>query len=219
MNVFELIWPTLEPFSDEQLTARKQKNAERIAAIQSLSWKQDTNVALEEARRIVDAERDRRRSADTRAAVYLAAIAAAIPILSGIVPLLLSSSVVGPLRYVSSVLFLIALLYLARAAVWAFQTLRATAGAQVDVDEVIECWRSRRPKSQLVRQLLISVPYNWDPVNKKISSNIMTRKFLVRAIVVMFALISFPILVDTLEGLSGFIMSVFVVLGLQHYSQ
>jgi len=208
MKVLELIWPTLRPISDEEQTSRKIEDEERVASIRSLSWNKDDDVALDESRRIVDAERERRRSADTRAAVYLAAIAAAIPILSGTVPLVLSSSVEGPLRYVSSSLLLVALVYLARAAMWAFQSLKTAVGTQVDVDDLKECWQNRSPKAQLIRELLISVPYNWGPVNRKISSNTMTREFLIRAIVVMFGLVSFPVLFDILEYISSLVGSV-----------
>lgn len=63
----------MEPLTVDQLLDQDRRKQARIEKIKGSTWGSHTEVAIEEARRLFDAELERRRGADNKAGIYLAA--------------------------------------------------------------------------------------------------------------------------------------------------
>lgn len=84
--ILEWLWPCLTPPSPEEESRQQMWLRSEQEKVDQGSWSDKNDVALEEARRLFDAEHERRRGADSKAGLYLAAITALIPILATILP-------------------------------------------------------------------------------------------------------------------------------------
>lgn len=177
----ELLWPSLAPQSPESESKQKAWIKSELEAVEHVSLGDKSDVALEEARRLFDAEQDRRKGADSKAGLYLAAITALIPIIATIVPDLLDGQVSKALRYSLLSLFLFALVYLLRAGLWALQTLKVSASTQLSARDITTIFSSNDSVENLVKTLLNAVLYNFSDTNRKIDCIKMAHEFLIRA--------------------------------------
>ena len=91
-------------------------------------------------------------------------------------PLLKLALEVGPL-----VIFFLATLYLLRAGLWAFETLKVSTSSRVDASDLASLWCKTDPKPELVEKLLLAVRYNHTGTQRKLSCIKMTHAFLLRA--------------------------------------
>nr|WP_312972996.1 hypothetical protein [Pseudomonas sp.] len=177
----EWLWPRLTLSSPTADSPQKKWLQGEQEKVDQGSWADKSDVALEEARRLFDAEQERRRSADSKAGLYLAAITALMPLLASILPGLWDEQISRPLRGTLLAFFILALLYLLRAGLWALQTLKVKAAAQLGAGDIAESFKSDNPEERLVKQLLSAVIYNFTGTNQKISCIKMTHEFLLRA--------------------------------------
>ncbi|MCT4810822.1 hypothetical protein LZK49_32245, partial [Pseudomonas aeruginosa] len=81
----EWLWPRLT-LSTTADSAQQRWLREEQDKVDQGYWADISDVALEEARRLFDAEHERRRGADSKAGLYLAAITTLMPILASILP-------------------------------------------------------------------------------------------------------------------------------------
>lgn len=176
------LWPRLSHSSGSSADSPQERWLQsQRAKVDQGSWSEKSNVALEEARRIFDAEQERRRGADSKAGLYLAAITALMPILVTVFPGLWDEQDNKAMSVTLLVIFICALIYLMRAGLWALQTIKTSAAAQLGAGDIADCFSSDRPEEQLVRQLLNAVIYNYNGTNQKISCIKMTHEYLLRA--------------------------------------
>ncbi|MEG3081196.1 hypothetical protein R3F64_15120 [Halomonas sp. 5021] len=154
------------------------------------SWSEKSDVALEEARRLFDAEQERRRGADSKAGLYLAAITALMPILATVLPGLWDEKISKALAVTLLGIFIFALIYLMRAGLWALQTIKTSAAEQLGAGEIADSFSSDRPEEKLVKHLLNAVIYNYNGTNQKISCIKMTHECLLRAFFCFIAFLS-----------------------------
>ncbi|MCQ2996545.1 hypothetical protein NLO95_20790, partial [Pseudomonas syringae] len=84
------LWPRLVEMAPEQKVENDEWMRELATSVRQGNWSKDSEVALDEARRLFDAEIDRRKGADAKAGIYLAAITALIPVLVSLLPTLWS---------------------------------------------------------------------------------------------------------------------------------
>lgn len=68
------VWPTLTPLSLGQQAEDVEWKQGIAASVKAGDWSTDSDVVLDESRRLFDAEVDRRKGADAKAGIYLAAI-------------------------------------------------------------------------------------------------------------------------------------------------
>lgn len=177
----ECIWPRLTLSSataDRQQQFWIQSEKEKV---DQGSWADKSDVALEEARRLFDAEQERRRGADAKAGLYLAAITALMPILASILPGLWDKQISTCQRGIQLGIFLLALLFLMRAGLWALKTIKISASTVVSPGDIADSFNSNEPEENLAKQLLKAVIQNYDANNNKISCIKMTHEFLLRA--------------------------------------
>ncbi len=138
-------------------------------------------MVLEESRRLFDAEADRRKGADAKAGIYLAAITALIPVLVSLLPTLWSDKSSKWLGCLGLFIFGWAVAYLLRAGAWAFRTLQVAGFAQLGPGELVRSWNKKSPKAALAKQLSSAVLYNYPLVNRKVTGIKMTHEYLLRA--------------------------------------
>ncbi len=165
----ELFWPTLAPPTPEQVVANDQMRAGWKASVNNGNWDLQSDIALEEARRMYDAEQERRRGADTKAGVYLAAVTALIPVLVSLLPTLWSDKTSKALGALSLAVFALAVAYVLRAGYSAFCVLRVSNAHTVGAGDISRCWRTQQPAASLAKSIAIKVIENYPGNNAKVS--------------------------------------------------
>lgn len=175
------LWPCLTPLSSKDESRQKEWLSSEREKIAQGSWADKSHVALEEARRLFDAEQERRSGADSKAGLYIAAITALMPLLATTLPDLWDEQISKALRSTLLGIFICALLYLMRAGLWALKTIKVSGTAQLSPGEIVQSFSSEKPEEKLVTQLLNAVIYNYTGTNQKVSYIKMTHEFLLRA--------------------------------------
>ncbi|WP_285425358.1 hypothetical protein [Pseudomonas sp. efr-133-TYG-103a] len=175
------VWPTLIPLSPGQQADDVEWKQGIAASVQAGDWSTDSDVVLDESRRLFDAEVDRRKGADAKAGIYLAAITALIPVLVSLLPTLWSDKSSKWLGCIGLVLFGLAVAFLLRAGAWAFSTLKVAGFAQLGPGELANAWKGSSPKAGLAKQLARAVLHNYSLVNEKVTGIKMTHEYLLRA--------------------------------------
>lgn len=175
------LWPPLVEMAPGQKVANDGWMRELATSVRQGNWSKDSEVALDEARRLFDAEIDRRKGADAKAGVYLAAITALIPVLVSLLPTLWSDRASKVLGLALLFIFAWAVAYLLRAGGWAFRTLKVAGFTQLGPGEIASSWKKADPKEQLAKQLSLAVLANYRLVNRKIDGIKMTHEYLLRA--------------------------------------
>lgn len=175
------MWPSLVPLTSEEQLEDDEWARLLASSVQASNWSKDSEVVLEESRRLFDAELDRRKGADAKAGIYLAAITALIPVLVSLLPTLWSDKSSKWLGCLGLFIFVGAVAYLLRAGAWAFRTLQVAGFAQLGPGELVKSWNKKTPKAALAKQLSSAVLYNYPLVNSKVSGIKMTHEYLLRA--------------------------------------
>lgn len=175
------MWPSLIPLTSEEQVEDDEWARQLASSVQASNWSKDSEVVLEESRRLFDAEVDRRKGADAKAGIYLAAITALIPVLVSLLPTLWSDKSSKWLGCLGLFIFVWAVAYLLRAGAWAFRTLQVAGFAQLGPGELVKSWNKKTPKAALAKQLSSAVLHNYPLVNRKVSGIKMTHEYLLRA--------------------------------------
>ncbi|MBP5089925.1 hypothetical protein HUS91_31110 [Pseudomonas chlororaphis] len=202
-------WPILEPLSiDQQRDDDKLTQSIKTSIING-NWSESSDAALEEARRLFDAEVDRRKGADAKAGIYLAAITALIPVLVSLLPNLWGDKINKVLGFISLIVFTGAVAYLLTAGAWAFRTLKVAGFAQIGPGEVADCWKKPLPTVQLAKQLARAALYNYPLGNRKVDGIKMTHEYLLRAFLsftlLMVIQITWPVGAWVVEEITKFL--------------
>ncbi|MDN4623698.1 hypothetical protein [Pantoea agglomerans] len=188
----EFFWPLLEKLSDEDLNKEAASLRVDISKIEINNWNDGCELALGEAKKLNELEEQRRASADSKAAIYLAAITALAPVLTSLIPGAITkfegSKFIDGLSFV---IFIYALINLLRAALWAFDTLKVSASHRVDVNELTDIWSGDEKKYEikLIIANLSCVRRNRKGVNLKVTCIKMTHALLLRIFVAFFLLL------------------------------
>lgn len=199
-RIVNVVWPLRSGRRTEAEIEITRK--EDVARIRSMDWSANAALALSEARSLAELEAERRRTADSKATIYLAVIAAIIPILSSLVSDLVDSKNCGRACVVStSSLFFLGLVYLLMSGWWAFQTLKVGVYARVDSAEYATLWKSPNRESRIACELFVATRINVDGVNKKLTCIKMTHEFLLRTFIVFALLIMAMLIMQPLEEL------------------
>jgi hypothetical protein len=189
-RVREFFWPLLDPTSPSAAMKAKEAHEADLAAIRSAIWK--IPEAMEHARQLTIAENERKQGADTKASLYLAVIAAIVPILGSLVTDFFqqtSNSTSDAFRMVTLTIFLLGMAYLLACGVWAFRTLRVSVYSRVDIPELLQATASSDPEQYLVKEMLCAVRTNRDSVNAKITCIKMAHLFLIRTFLTLSLLL------------------------------
>lgn len=148
---------------------------------------------LEQSRILALDEEDRRKTAETKASIYLVVLAAIAP-LSATIIISFFNLFDGWQLVVLIILFLLSIAYLARAIIWIFGAIQLGGTYRVDVHNLLKLNNNKYIKVELCKEILKCVRNNWDIVNDKLTNVKMAHLFMKRM------LISFVLLL-TLAGL------------------
>lgn len=186
----DLFWPRLDRESEKYKLELKESNEKAINEIEQANWKQISTI-LEEARRLAINEEDRRKSADTKATIYLVVLTAVIPLLATLMKDFPNSFQANENWQLTilAILLVWAMCYMVAAGIWAFRTIQVSSKHRVDVDELIKLDGHNQIDVALCKEILKSVRKNRDIVNKKISKMTLAHKFLVRTFVLFVFLL------------------------------
>lgn len=175
------LWPTIIPLSSDEQQGDDEWRRSMALSVRDGDWSRDSDVVLEEARRLFDAEVDRRKGADAKAGIYLAAITALIPVLVSLIPSLWNDKSSKWLSCLGLFVFAWAVAYLLRAGGWAFKTLKVDGFDVVSPSDLARSWKKGSPKAALAKELSHAVLNNYPKVNRKVTGIKMTHEFLLRA--------------------------------------
>lgn len=201
----ELIWPVLETGTAEDKAKKEERHRNVLAAVAKTTWK-NKDVILEEARRLVLREEERRKTAETKATIYLAVLAAIVPLSLSFVKDL--PAYFGSLSDLQVLVFIILLLaaisYLLAAGVWTFRTIQVSVHDRLDVEELIGLDSSSDTELELCRMMLKSVKNNNKYGNEKISKLRMAHAFLIRTFIVFVLVVVYVGLITVYNHFQGF---------------
>ncbi|MBA1190843.1 hypothetical protein G7Z99_17605 [Pseudomonas entomophila] len=183
------MWPSITPPTPDELGDDDSFRRSMFKAVHAGDWTIESDVVLEESRRLFDAEADRRKGADAKAGIYLAAITALIPVLASLVPNIWNDMPGKLIGWLGLIVFGLAVSYLLRAGAWAFKTLQIGGFNQVGPSDLAACWKEASPKAALAKELSNAVLKNFPKVNRKITGIKMTHEFLLRAFLAFTALL------------------------------
>ncbi|MEO8114134.1 MAG: hypothetical protein ABI655_07140, partial [Phenylobacterium sp.] len=177
MRAWDWLWPMLERPDDADRAREAQSLRADLEAVKAAKLDEDVEVLLDEARRLFDAEGERRKGADGRATAYLTVLGVLIPLLAAVAP-----SALGPTKDVAKsvvtlVLFTAAAGYLFGGAVWAFLTLRISVAYRMDAIDLVNIWATPARKADLVKGVLSCVRYERRGVNETVSAIKMAHAF------------------------------------------
>jgi hypothetical protein len=185
----DFFWPTLDKPTPAEIEEDDTSEAADIAAAGMEGWAQSPELALEEARRLADSEEDRRRTTEGKASTYLlfasAFAAALIPFLPGI----LEGKTGSAPRWLIAIILIVATLYLMAAGVWAFRALRVGTYHRLGVAELVQVWRHKNPKRELIRKTFALARMNYRVINEKVSCIKLVHEFMARSCVAFGVLV------------------------------
>ena len=186
----ELLWPVLDYGNEQTIQDKQKRHGEILQDIKKAKW-QHQDVVLDEARRLVLREDERWKTTDTKATIYLAVLAAIVPLSLSFVKDI--SGYFGTFQdwqiIVLIALFLSAIVYLLAAGVWTFKTLGVSAHDRVDVEELLELCNTTDTTLTLNAKILKSAMNNRKCTNEKVNKLLMTHAFLWRTFVAFVLLV------------------------------
>lgn len=179
------LWPRLE--------APKPRIADTVFdAIGKADW-DPIDPVLEEARALALRDDERRKSADTKATIYLAVLAAIVPMTAALAKefYTISRTFDAWFFIVVVMLFLLGSSYMLAAGIWAFRTIRVIAYHRLDVAELTKLPENGELNLELCREVLRCVKRNQTPINDKTTRLIMAHEFLLRLFILYVVLVLF----------------------------
>ncbi len=188
-KIRDFFWPVLTPAlpGEERRASNVEKND--LAYIEKTDWDVSAALALEEARRLVADEEDRRKTAESKASNLLLLAAALVPLLTYLETAIWDANFTVVPTWLTLPLLALALAYFSAACVWAFRTVEVGTYHRVYPADLVRIWQDRKSlRRQLVAETLAAVRRNQEPVNDKVSASKMAHAFLLRAVLV-FALL------------------------------
>ena len=186
-------WPTLKPMRPEQVEACAVSLAQDLKAIDRLSFTDDSDSALEEARRIVASDVDLCKATDQKATTYMAVMAALVPLGVILAITTWNNRVSSGQWWVNMLLLGLAVTYLVRAGSWSFRVLAVRAPHYIGVGDLDAAWAQNDPKTALARATLRCGRVNQDRINDKIAYIGMAEAFLRRAFTTFAGVLLFTI--------------------------
>ena len=188
-NLTEFFWPVLERESEQQKQELTKKLKKEIEKIELANWG-SIDPVLEQVRILALAEDDRRKTAETKASIYLAVLAAIAP-LSATIIMGFSDLFKGWPLIVLTILFLISITYLARAIIWIFGAIQIGKIHRVDINNLLNLNNNEDIKFELCKEILKCVRKNWDIVNDKLTNVKMAHLFMKRMLISFVLLLIF----------------------------
>lgn len=194
MKLWQLIWPSIEPLKPAELANDRQETMNDTAEIRAMSVQQNQEQFLEAARGVQEVEAGRKAAAETRAAMYITATAALIPLLTWIVTNGPAECGAESWPLWRTGFFAASVIYLMGAAYWSLKAMSVTAYHCIAVETLMKIHKSGEDlTAALTRETLLIARRNRDAINEKITYVKVTQEWFFRAVAVQgFLLIADP---------------------------
>ena len=188
---YEIVWPTLVEDASAKRSNEKREQHE-LEAIEHATWN-DEKPVLEEARRLADLEANRRKTAESKATIYLAALAAMLPLTGALVG-------ASPEQFDASsqwqaatfvIMLCITAIYFVAAGVWSLRTIKTSVHHRLDVNDVLAAQKYSSAEAVLCKAILRSVVNNRSGTNRKVDCMSMAHAFFVNLFVLYVVLLVF----------------------------
>jgi len=149
----------------------------------------DAGLAMEMAISLHDAEVRRRQSADTKAALYLAFLAAVIPVIGTLSPTV-SDSFRNPVLAIDVVLFAIVLVYVLMAGWYAARATAPSVIHSIGEADLSDVFRDKDSRAATAIMLIDATRLNYPLNNKKITYVRLTQAHIFRAFLAIMLIVA-----------------------------
>ena len=160
---------------------------ERIVTTELLV--KDAGLAMEMAISLHDAEVRRRQSADTKAALYLAFLAAVIPVIGTLSPTI-SGSFRNPVLAIDVVLFAIVLVYVLMAGWYAARATAPSVVHSIGEADLSDVFSNKDPRATTATKLIDATRLNYPLNNMKITYVRLTQAHIFRAFIAIMLIVA-----------------------------
>lgn len=189
-KVRDFFWPVLDRPTASELDELERSERDDIEGIQATRWTAESELALEEARRIASEEDERRKTVESKASNLLLVAAALIPLLTYLETVIWDGKLETAPTWLTLPILAAAVAYLGNAGWWAFQTIGVGNYHCVYPIDLVKIWRAGKAvQRRLVVEMLVAIRRNQETVNWKVSASKLTHAFLLRTIFTFSALL------------------------------
>lgn len=144
---------------------------------------------MEIAIRLHDDEVRRRQGADTKAALYLAFLAAIIPVV-GTLKISSIDEFEGMHMTLDVILFTFFILYISRAGWYSSQALATSSSVLICANDLSNALISKTPRASIANDLIEATRLNYPINNKKITYVTFTQKYIFRAFITLIIIVT-----------------------------
>tara|TARA_B100000965_G_C19591040_1_gene757976 strand:+ start:2027 stop:2674 length:648 start_codon:yes stop_codon:yes gene_type:complete len=192
--LWKFIWPYPEASSPTSLSEEVDRHSKDLRQIRDIDWSIETDLALEEARRIFLEEEGRKNSAQEKSNNILLASIALIPILTYIGGLNNHNNDFLFLDLIPLFFLIISIIYLIGSSFYSLRACSVSTYSRLYVSDLCEIWeKNKNIRGDVVAKTLEVTRHNQDNINKKISCFIFSQKLFFRGAVCFSLTVFFEI--------------------------
>lgn len=181
LTVLAFIFPFARPLTADQKDFTQRLDDETKALIASAKWEKSPGSALEQASRIMDAELERRKSAEGKATTYLAVLAALVPVTLSIEAAEWDQKTGPAPEWVRLTILIIAVIYTGAAGWYAFKALQVSGIHVIGVYDLAKAWQGSNGQQRLAESTAKHIQASHRAINAKVTSIKVTHAHLIRA--------------------------------------
>ncbi len=185
----DFFFPTITPCTKEELATHKSELDKQLGEIEATDWNKCNEVALEQASKLAETESQRRRTAESKATIYLAVITALVPLVLTIQAAAWEQKVGPAPSWLRLILLCIAVIYLSTAAFYAFRALEVKGFHTLGISDLVQAWKTRKATNRLVKSIFTAVRESQSAVNAKVTQIKLTHLHMMRALVAFVGLL------------------------------
>jgi len=185
----DFFFPTITPYTKEELAKHKRQLDEQLKEIDEVNWNKCPEVALEHASKLAESEAQRRRTAESKATIYLAVITALVPLVLTVQAAAWEEKVGPAPSWLRLILLAIAVMYISAAAFYAFRTLEVKGFHTLGISDLVAAWKTRKTTNRLVKSILSAVRESQSAVNAKVTQIKLTHLHMMRALLAFVCLL------------------------------
>lgn len=175
------LFPFPLPFTTKEKANQESLDNDTKALITTAKWDKSTGTVLDQANRIMDAEHERRKSAEGKAATYLAVLAARVPVTLSIEAAEWDHKTGPAPEWIRITILIIAVIYTAAAGWYAFRALQVRGIHVIGVYDLAKAWQGANGQQKLAESTAHHIRASHTAINNKVTAIKVTHAHLIRA--------------------------------------
>lgn len=175
------MFPFPLPFTVKQKADQERLDNDTKALIAKAKWDKSAGSVLEQANRIMDAEHERRKSAEGKATTYLAVLAALVPVTLSIEAAEWDHKTGPAPEWLRITILIIAVIYTAAAGWYAFRALQVQGIHVIGVYDLAKAWQAANGQQKLAESTAQHIRASHTAINYKVTAIKVTHAHLIRA--------------------------------------